>query len=360
MSRIRWGTTVSAALLGAAALTSCGDSPTGSRQQAHPAVSAGFETAFAEVSRIRLAGSPDHPMGEITGLAIGPRGRLAVADRQSARAFVFDGRGALEAVLGGAGDGRGQFRGPNDVGFDAAGRLYVADAGRPRVTRYSAELALDTVFRLDGAHYAMRLTGVGENVLAYVNAPGVTARRLRLLRPGGRQIRAFHPSRPAYVNTPYWAAATERVLAASDDRVVAGGNLLYPLALYSADGTLVDSIGRPPESWKQAPRLERGAFRPPNQREKFARWRRTFTTIQNVAIVDDRYLVVSHQDLDPEVLAYELAEHLADVYDLSARRKIWTDVELPGPVLAGGERLTVLLRTPPGGWELGTYEVSGR
>lgn len=327
--------------------------------EAHRAAPATLDEVFEEVARLRLAGSAEQPIGGISGLAIHPAGRIAVADRQSHRVYVFGADGELLAILGGPGEGPGEFRSPLDVAFGRDGRLFVAEAGFPRITVFGPALALDTVLHLAQAQYAMDVAAMEEGLLAYVNAPGPRTPRLRLLGADGREIGRFHPSHPAYVETPYWSAATRRVMAASDRWIVAGGNLLYPLARYSSRGILLDSVGRAPSGWRQPPRPEPGAFAGPDRFRKFEQWRRTFTTIQDVAIVQERYLVVSHRRLNPEILAYEDAQHFADVYDLEEGVKLWTGIDLPGPVLAGGESLTILLDGPPGGWLIGRYVVSG-
>lgn len=323
------------------------------------AATATLEKVFDEVDRVRLAGSTEQPIGGISGLSFHPAGRIAVADRQSHRVFVFGSEGELLGILGRPGEGPGEFEAPLDVAFGPDGRLFVAEAGSPRITAFDAALALDTILHLGQAQYATRLASVGGRLLAYVNAPDPGNRRLRLLAEDGTEIDRFHPSHPAYVETPYWSAATRRVLAVSDRWIVAGGNLLYPLARYSTAGALLDSVGRAPSGWRQAPRPAPGTFAGPDRFRKFEEWRRKFTTIQAVAIVHGRYLVVSHQRLNPEVLAYEDARYFADVYDLEEGAKLWTGIDLPGPVLAGGESLVILLDGPPAGWLIGRYVMSG-
>lgn len=312
---------------------------------------------FTELGRVRLEGSGEEPIGDITGLAFDDGGRIAVADRQSHRVFVFDRGGVLQRILGGSGEGPGEFKIPLDVAFGSDGKLYVAEAGSPRITGFDGNLALDTVLQLGEAYYATKLATVGNRLLAYVNTSSVATPRLRLLTEDGQESRRFHLSHPAYVETPYWSATTRRVMAASSRWIVAGGNLIYPLARYTSSGSLIDSVGRPPREWRQAGRPKPGTFSGPERLREFEEWRRTFTTIQSVAILQDRYLVVSHQRLNPEVLSYEDAEYFADIYDLRKNVKLWTGIRLPGPILAGGEALTLLLRGPPQGWLIGRYQM---
>lgn len=319
-----------------------------------------FSSVFRQAGRVGLDESSGRPIGDVTALATGPDGRLGVVDGQSARVILFGADGGRIADAGRRGDGPAEFSRPVGATFDSRGRLYVSDTGRPRLVRFTRDLAFDTAFRLDGAYYAMDLAPADSGILAFVNAPGVTSLRVRRLASDGTELSRFHPSRPEYREVPYWEAATERVLASAEDHVVAGGNLRYPLVLYDEDGVFVDSVGSPPPSWEPAPRLERGAFAGPDQLRRFEEWRRTFTTIQEAAFVEGgEYLVVAHRYLDPEVLAYEKADYRADVYRTEDWRKLWADVPLPGPVLSGGAYLNVLLTTPPGGWAVGRYEIRG-
>ena len=317
-----------------------------------------FEQLFEPVDRIRLQDPDPEPMGEVPGLDVGPAGRLAVADRQSSRIFIFEPTGTLHRVLGGWGEGPGEFLRPVDVAFDRQGRLYVADVGVPRITRFTQDFRLDTTFRLERVRYPRKVEAVEGRLLLYVAPAPPDTRSLRFYSFDGEWLESFHPEAAAYREVPYWAAASESRLAASPQAIIAGANLLYPFAVYRTDGTLADSVGEPPSRWIQAPRPERGQFRGPDRFQKFAAWRRTFTTVQALAVLSDRFLVVSHERLDSGVLAYEDGSYFADVYAVDGWRKRWTDVDLPGLVLRGGQALYLLENEPPAGWVVAVYGLS--
>ncbi len=60
--------------------------------------------------------------------------------------------------------------------------------------------------------------------------------------------------------------------------------------------------------------------------------------------------------------AYEEASYRLDVYQLDPRvEKLYTDVELPGPLLHVGRSVYLLLAAPPvgKGWTLGRYRMRG-
>jgi hypothetical protein len=75
------------------------------------------------------------------GIAIGPDGRIYVADQYQSRVFVLSPTGAREAIVGAPGRAPGQFRSPADVDVDCHGNLAVTDVYLGRVTLFSAGVA---------------------------------------------------------------------------------------------------------------------------------------------------------------------------------------------------------------------------
>ncbi len=89
------------------------------------------------------------------GIAVSPRGDLAVADAGNHRVLIFVSGSLLAhgppaaAVLGqtsfadaAAGTGSGGLNGPAGLAFDAAGRLWVADTGGNRILQFSLSLSV--------------------------------------------------------------------------------------------------------------------------------------------------------------------------------------------------------------------------
>ncbi|MGB9873242.1 MAG: SBBP repeat-containing protein, partial [Anaerolineae bacterium] len=75
------------------------------------------------------------------GVAVGPTGRVYVADPNNARIQVYDSNGNYVATLGGSwGSGDYQFNWPVGVAVDGAGNLYVADVWNHRVQVYDSNL----------------------------------------------------------------------------------------------------------------------------------------------------------------------------------------------------------------------------
>lgn len=316
-----------------------------------------FERVFASTGRTVLEEPDSALVSDVQGFAAASDGRLAVADQQTDRVQVYAPDGSLLAALGGGGEGPGELENPLDAAFTEGGGLWVVQQGGSRATRYGPGFGYDTAFRVEVGYYPEDAEPLGDRLLVYVNRSEAGARSLRIYDPSGRVVTTFHPRRPEYRDVPYWSAPARRLAAASESWIVAGGNMLYPLVLYGPDGTFRDSIGTPPPSWDQPPKPEPGSIMGPNQMKKYEQWRRTFTTIDEIAIYRDSLLVVAHEELDPEILAYESATYRADVYDLSTRRKLHEDVPLPGRLLAGGRHVHLLVDEPPRPWTVERFRL---
>jgi len=78
--------------------------------------------------------------GYPTGLTVGPRGRLFVADTHNHRVLVFDREGTRLASFGSYGTGDGQFLFPDDVAVDRDGYVYVSEyGGNDRISRFTPD-----------------------------------------------------------------------------------------------------------------------------------------------------------------------------------------------------------------------------
>ncbi len=119
-------------------------------------------------------------------VAVGPDGRLVVADPLGGRLQVYDASGRLTALLGAAGDAPGRFERPWGQAFlGDAGTLVVADAGLDRIAVLEADGDERGRF---GEH------GVGEAALAGVRGVAVSPseHRLWIADPGQGRIARGH------------------------------------------------------------------------------------------------------------------------------------------------------------------------
>ena len=77
-------------------------------------------------------GAPEYLFGDIASVSVGPGQIIYVADHIGATVRAYDLSGDFLGTIGSEGDGPNEFRFPNDLNFDPAGRLYVRQ--RFRVT----------------------------------------------------------------------------------------------------------------------------------------------------------------------------------------------------------------------------------
>jgi DNA-binding beta-propeller fold protein YncE len=78
--------------------------------------------------------------GKPTGLGLGPRGRVYVADTHYARVVVYEPDGEAVGWFGRMGEGPGEFVLPTDVAVTPTGELYVSEyGGNDRISKFDAD-----------------------------------------------------------------------------------------------------------------------------------------------------------------------------------------------------------------------------
>jgi hypothetical protein len=342
-------------------LVGCGED-SGGVPSAAPS-SPAFDEVFALEARIELEETDSALITALPALDVDQLGRLLVPEPAAGEARIYDPSGRLLRRLGGRGDGPGEFHRPAAAVFDPGGSVYVSDTGSPRITRFTPGLELDTTFVLDGAHFGGPIEVLPGGVVSFAMRTGPDALIYDVYGHDGQRRWSFHRLHPLVRTDPAWISAARSRLAVGHDRIYVAENLLYPLQRYDFAGRHIDSVGTPPPSWRAASRPEPGAFQGPPAWSRFARWRRTFTTIAGLGIYRDSLLLVAHEALDPDVITYEDPNYRLDVYSLGpAVTKLYEDIPLPGKLLHVGERLYLLLGRPPElpAWTVGRYHLEDR
>jgi hypothetical protein len=97
---------------------------------------AGDAWRFEEVFRVGVVeGEASELFGEIVAVEMDESGRVFILDRQAREIRVFDEKGQFVRVIGGPGQGPGEFSDPVGLGWGAEGELWVVDQ---RASRYLA------------------------------------------------------------------------------------------------------------------------------------------------------------------------------------------------------------------------------
>ena len=169
------------------------------------------------------------------------------------------------------------------------------------------------------------------------NPESVRARRdgssgfARTTVSGRNLARSVAPFPPHVLETPYWTSAMRQVGAMGGDWIFVATNLVYPIFIHGSDGLLVDSVGQPPPSWRQARRPVTGEF-PPSRRAEWHDYLRGITVISALAVMSDSVLVVTHGRIEPEGYTHRTTTTHADIY-LSGRL-LAVDLPAPGELVA--------------------------
>jgi hypothetical protein len=89
------------------------------------------ETRWSIREEFRLGAADGRPEllfgGHLTSVSLGPQGHIFVLDFVAQDIRVFDGQGGFLRRFGGAGGGPGEFNVPVGMGWDGAGRLWIAN-----------------------------------------------------------------------------------------------------------------------------------------------------------------------------------------------------------------------------------------
>lgn len=319
-----------------------------------------FDEIFVLEARIELEETDSALITTVPSLDVDELGRLLVPEPTVGEVRIYDREGRLLNRLGRRGDGPGEFQRPAAAVFGPGGSVYVSDIGSPRITRFAPGLELDTTFELNGAHFAGPIEVLPGGIVSFAMRAGPEALIYDVYGHDGVRRASFHRLNPLIRTDPGWISAARSRLAVGDGHIHVAENLLYPVHRYDFAGRRVDSVGTPPPSWRPASRPEPSAFRGPRAWSRFARWRRTFTTIVGLGIHRDSLLLVAHEALDPNVISYEEPTYRLDLYSLRpVVTKLYEDLPLPGRLLHVGARLYLLLGRPPelSAWTVGLYRL---
>lgn len=163
----------------------------------------------------------------------------------------------------------------------------------------------------------------------------------------GRALASSVALVPVHVmEAPYWVSVAGLLGATNGDRIFVATNLVYPILVYDNAGQLVDSVGRPPPSWRQARRPALGEF-PPSRKREWHEYLSSFTVFSGLAVVSDSVLVVTHGRLETEEgRPYRVVVGTTDIY--LGRRRIAVDLPSPGELVAYSRTSLFFLSRPDG------------
>jgi len=321
-----------------------------------------FEMLFREVGRVVLEEPDSAPITEIKALARFPDGRFLIADGRGAQLRVHAPDGRLLSLYDRQGMGPGELKQPIDVAIDPAGRVYVADTRGPVVQRWGATMAYDTAFGVRDGDIAYQVEVVDGRVLLGIrHASGAY---YVWLSEDGEVQGTFHEWPEVILKEPYWRSVAVDRGAVCGNNVLVATSMVYPVRVYDRQGRYVGDFGKPPASWKPAPRLAAGELAGPAQMKKLADWLARFTVIDGVECYRGEVVLIAHGRFASSASVhhvgdlFQVTQYAVDIYrGVNGAAKVVEDLALPGRLLAVDDRIYVLLAVPPDPWAIGIYEL---
>ncbi|MDH5761073.1 MAG: hypothetical protein OEZ65_16035 [Gemmatimonadota bacterium] len=282
--------------------------------------------------------------------------RFLVADLHIPWVRIHDEDGSLEAILGGFGDGPGEFRTVSGA-CSADGWIWVSDHDLGRVSRYTGSLQFDTTFIVPGSPRQVQATRDG----LLLDMSGGGARALERLNVVGYDLSVrstFRPLDSLVQETPYWASFSELEATPFRDEVLTIDEMLYPIEVYDQHGQHVRDFGSPPPSWRRAPPLKFAELAGPRMAGRAQEWLSSFTVMDRIDAYRDSLIVVTHaRNMPTAADLFGREQYAVDVYS-SHGDKILEDVALEGATVVGGGRYIYVVRDgPPDPWVIGVYEI---
>jgi hypothetical protein len=318
------------------------------------AVTGSFEDYFSLERTIDLEERGDSVLSAIGTFREMASGGYLVGDRHIPWLRVYDRDGGIVRILGGQGDGPGEFRAVSGA-VETPHGIYVTDVDRGRVTRFSAiDCAVDTIFRVPGQPAVIDFTGSELLIHIWGRASGNV---LNLVNLDLASRVEFKPVDSLVIKTPYWRSFSLVETAILGNTILAVDEFLYPIEVYDMDGRRLGEFGTPPPSWQPAPPVEYAAFAGPDMAERSAEWLAKFTVMDRIDVYRDSYVVVTHARNAPSATDLFGRDHYAiDVYDKQGR-KLLEDIPVPGEIVGAGDYLYAVVGSPPDPWKVGMFAI---
>lgn len=315
-----------------------------------------FEDLFIESRRWVLQEPDSAPLSRLEVFVVDESGRAIVPDKLAATVKRYGPDGELEASYGRFGEGPGEFEAPRDVVIGPSQGVYVADSNE-RLTRLTSSLAFDRVFRLEVPNFIGGVDRVGDTLIVHKVLSRAAGHDFAFYDFRGSFLGSFSDRHPLVQEVPYWTGPWITYLAVAEDGLYVANNLVYPIYRYSREGVLLDSVGTPPKSWIQARKPDLGEFMGPSAGPRYQEWRRSFTQVAGLEVIDGPWLVVIHTKYRDDITEYlDPAYFRADLYD-GKGLKWYEDVELPGRVVGSADGLLIVIEEPPEPWVVAEYRM---
>ena len=222
-----------------------------------------FADAFAPLQPLVFPTADPSPVLSVRALSVSPSGHLLLTDSRSSDLKVADREGRINRVLGGQGEGPGEFTALFDAVFLSDDRIVALDGGRVLATLFDSSGEVLKTFPLREQLNPRAVVAIDDSTFligGLVGSPGGSDHLARLYSLDGSVSESFFPADRLLFDTQM---VVDRVWGVA----LPGGTLALGLAiapaihLFSETGAHICTQASEPPQWSQLlPRDEPGAM----------------------------------------------------------------------------------------------------
>ena len=292
---------------------SVADDPADLQRTLHASV----DSLYAVDRSIELVEPDDFPIGMIVDAAIDAEGRLFLSDFSSREVRVYSDNGADVRLVGGTGQGPGEYITPTAIDWsDQDRQLAVVDLGNARIIRFQGEtLNRSTVSPIEvqlGVRY-LRFGPAGQLVGAGLSrSQDFSEERELAFVANGPDTMRFLPIPDQFMESQYTRSIISGLVDAAPRHILAAVSGHPTVYRFDYAGAAVDSVNIPPEVY--------GGVELPKQVEQGLEFQKKYKWIQGIRAADDGRVAVL------ELFAYQ-----PDT-DEWLQQIVWLPLEGDGPV----------------------------
>jgi hypothetical protein len=212
-----------------------------------------FADAFTAREPVVFPASDTSPVLSVRALSASPSGRLLVTDSRSRDLKVVDVEGRVVRVIGGEGEGPGEFTALMDAVFLSDDRIAALDAGRVLVTLFDSAGEVLNTLALDNQLDPRALVAVSESsflVGGMVTLPGGGNDMARIYSLDGTGTESFFPADQLLFDTGMIIDGVWGV-ALPGGSLALGLDLTPAVHLFSGTGAHICTQASEPPRWAQ-------------------------------------------------------------------------------------------------------------
>jgi len=242
--------------IGACALVAC-RAPAPSTDEREVVV-APLDSLFGLSRSITLDEPDDYPIGMILDAALDPGGTIYLSDFSAREVRAYDQDGAHPRVIGGTGQGPGEYLLPTSIAWDSPNRqLAVADLGNARIVRFSGSAdgsSVESRIEVELGLKYLRFGPAGQTVGAGLSrSPDFDISRTLAFVSTGADTAHFLPVPEPMLGSPYTRSVITGIVDSSERQIIAAVTGHPVIYRFDYRGTVLDSVVLPGNVYASIP-----------------------------------------------------------------------------------------------------------